>query len=206
MPSCENNTIDGAAVEHQTKEMTDTAAITRSIPPKELQELMQYPKWLTRLTTLGYDPQTLEELADWIQDLKILRKKMEWQTRRAIQEWTPWLGTFPYECRKRYLEDAGLRIHSLSYFEWKIALERAKTIKLSEVAEVRGNKTICPFHDDTRPSLHVFQDGHGYCFVCCRSVNAINYVMATRSMTLREAVLSLANNHLTSNDTSASIV
>jgi DNA polymerase I-like protein with 3'-5' exonuclease and polymerase domains len=31
---------------------------------------------------------------------------------------------------------------------------------------ISPGKTLCPFHDDHNPSLHIYSDGHYHCFVC----------------------------------------
>lgn len=30
-------------------------------------------------------------------------------------------------------------------------------------------KILCPYHDDTNPSAKLYEDGHAYCFVCCKA-------------------------------------
>lgn len=49
------------------------------------------------------------------------------------------------------------------------------------------DKIKCVMHDDKNASLYLYEDG-GYCFVCCKQVDSIGYLMKTRSMTFLEAV------------------
>lgn len=37
-------------------------------------------------------------------------------------------------------------------------------------------KVRCPFHEDANPSMEVYADGHGYCFVCCKRAEAVGAV------------------------------
>ena len=48
---------------------------------------------------------------------------------------------------------------------------------------------LCPFHDDSNPSMRIFDSkGHYHCFACGAHGNAINYVMQTQSLKFNDAV------------------
>lgn len=55
----------------------------------------------------------------------------------------------------------------------------------------RDSKTLCPFHSESTPSLHVFDDergGHLHCFGCGAHGDAITYLVEYRRLTTREAL------------------
>ena len=56
--------------------------------------------------------------------------------------------------------------------------------------DVRG-KALCPFHDDTRPSMQVYPDGF-HCFVCGAHGDAIDLVQQIRGCTRHEAAQEVA--------------
>lgn len=49
------------------------------------------------------------------------------------------------------------------------------------------NKTLCPFHDDSTPSYHLY-DTHGYCFVCSKKSSKIDFIMTSFGIDLKAAV------------------
>ena len=52
---------------------------------------------------------------------------------------------------------------------------------------------VCPFHDDTNPSMSVSQDKQIYkCFSCGASGNVITFVMDYEHVDFKEALSSLA--------------
>lgn len=51
----------------------------------------------------------------------------------------------------------------------------------------RQRKTICLWHNDHHPSLHLYPNG-GYCFVCQRHVSIFDYVMQKERCSFPEAV------------------
>lgn len=48
------------------------------------------------------------------------------------------------------------------------------------------DKAVCPFHADTRPSLHIYRDGYK-CFVCGAHGDAIDLVQGVKGCSKREA-------------------
>lgn len=40
------------------------------------------------------------------------------------------------------------------------------------------SKILCPFHADTNPSMELYDDGHGYCFVCGKSTKMLGALTA----------------------------
>ena len=60
---------------------------------------------------------------------------------------------------------------------------------------------ICPFHDDTKPSLKVTDTKGIYkCFACGAGGDGINFVMDFKKITFHEAVQEIAKDHNLSND------
>lgn len=45
---------------------------------------------------------------------------------------------------------------------------------------------VCPWHEDTEPSLHIYSD-HIYCFGCRRRYSPVDLLVETRDMTSQEA-------------------
>ena len=57
----------------------------------------------------------------------------------------------------------------------------------------RNYKALCPFHDDSRPSLHIDPQRQYYkCFVCQEGGDVFSFVMKMENSDFREALTSLA--------------
>lgn len=55
---------------------------------------------------------------------------------------------------------------------------------------------LCPFHDDTNPSMSISSDKQIYkCFVCGNSGNVFNFIMNYEHITFPEAILELAKKY-----------
>jgi len=54
-----------------------------------------------------------------------------------------------------------------------------------------SGKTLCPFHDDKKPSFHNYKT-HGYCFSCGTLADAIDIEARSNNLTPFEAAISLA--------------
>jgi Toprim domain-containing protein/CHC2-type zinc finger protein len=54
------------------------------------------------------------------------------------------------------------------------------------------NKVLCPFHDDHKPSCHIYHD-HFFCFVCGATGDAITWLTEVDGLTYSEAVDALEN-------------
>jgi DNA polymerase family A/Toprim domain/CHC2 zinc finger len=57
---------------------------------------------------------------------------------------------------------------------------------------IENGKIKCPFHDDGRPSLHLYDD-HYYCFACGAHGDQIDWLMLVEGMSRDEALEALAN-------------
>ena len=58
----------------------------------------------------------------------------------------------------------------------------------------RGYSGLCPFHEDSEPSFHVYTDTQSYyCFGCQEAGNVITYVMKTENVGFPEALRMLAD-------------
>lgn len=53
--------------------------------------------------------------------------------------------------------------------------------------KIRGNKAVCLFHNDTKPSLS-FDDGKGlwYCFGCCQGGNIVDFLALCKKHNLKK--------------------
>lgn len=71
-------------------------------------------------------------------------------------------------------------------------IQRAKEVPIVSLIKVgRDHKALCPFHADTKPSLHVYRDNHAYCFVCAKSASSIDIYMQLHSCDFKTAVKAL---------------
>ena len=57
---------------------------------------------------------------------------------------------------------------------------------------LHGGKILCPFHDDHRPSCHIYAD-HFYCFVCGAHGDHIDWLREVEGLNFREALDALAD-------------
>lgn len=58
----------------------------------------------------------------------------------------------------------------------------------------RSGNMLCPFHNDSRPSLHVYPSSRGWwCFVCNEGGSVIDFVAKLFHITPRQAVIRLDN-------------
>jgi DNA polymerase I-like protein with 3'-5' exonuclease and polymerase domains len=55
-----------------------------------------------------------------------------------------------------------------------------------------GGKVLCPFHDDHRPSCHIYAD-HFYCFVCGAHGDHIDWLREVEGLNFQEALDALAD-------------
>lgn len=78
-------------------------------------------------------------------------------------------------------------------YEKSNTLEIARNTKIYEIVGTRSKRKIkCLWHDDGKPSLFLYDDGHGFCFVCMKRVDSIEYVMKSSGKTFWQAVKLLA--------------
>lgn len=81
----------------------------------------------------------------------------------------------------------------------KEEIERLESLPIEQVAAalgmkiVRGGRTLCPFHSDTRESLYLSRKTNRYhCFVCQSGGTNINLTMHVLGLTFRDACFWLA--------------
>ncbi|MBI4540066.1 MAG: hypothetical protein HY704_11230 [Gemmatimonadetes bacterium] len=80
-----------------------------------------------------------------------------------------------------------------------IDVDRARAVPVTEVARRLGldvnrhGYARCPFHDDSRPSLHLNdRKGRAFCNPCGRSWDGLALLMAVRRVSFADAVRELA--------------
>lgn len=78
-------------------------------------------------------------------------------------------------------------------------MERIRALSITDVVRRAGGTvrrsgrhyiTLCPWHDDTHPSLTLYDDAdhsHCYCHACSHSGDAISYIMQTQGWDFKEA-------------------
>ena len=58
----------------------------------------------------------------------------------------------------------------------------------------RMSKTKCPFHNDSKPSMHIYGGKRGwYCFVCNEGGDVIDFVQRYFNLTFKDALIKLNN-------------
>lgn len=59
---------------------------------------------------------------------------------------------------------------------------------------LRGNKALCPFHKENKPSFQVYsKTGSFYCFGCGKGGDVFTFIMMTEGVSFVEAVRILAD-------------
>lgn len=68
-------------------------------------------------------------------------------------------------------------------------IERAKAYPISDLIELKANKTACLWHKEDTPSLHYFRKNNRlYCFGCGKSADAIDIYQELHKVGFKEAV------------------
>ena len=65
----------------------------------------------------------------------------------------------------------------------------------------KRSKTLCPYHDDHSPSLHVYEDGF-FCFVCGASGDHFDWLEQVRGLNFKDALNYLERFSLSASPTS----
>ena len=72
-------------------------------------------------------------------------------------------------------------------------IERAKRFPIRELLEVKRGTSLCLWHDDTRPSMKIYdKDNRVWCFSCAHGGDPIDVYMALNGCDFRTAVRKLA--------------
>ncbi len=71
-------------------------------------------------------------------------------------------------------------------------IARAKEVSPRTLLKVRSNKARCVWHSDKNPSMHVYADGHCYCFSCAAHGDVIAVYQAINGCDFITAVKCLA--------------
>ena len=82
-------------------------------------------------------------------------------------------------------------IKDKSRLEFREKIQRAKAVPITSLitTPIVRNKTLCPFHSDTKPSMHIYNDSNTYyCFTCGHGGDTINYIMGTNKCNFVTAV------------------
>lgn len=67
-------------------------------------------------------------------------------------------------------------------------IARARELPIADMVKVRAHTTLCLWHDDSTPSMHVYPDNHAYCFVCAKRADAIDFWMQLKSLDFISAI------------------
>ncbi len=72
-------------------------------------------------------------------------------------------------------------------------ITRAKAVPIGSIVKVnREKKTLCLWHHDQHPSMHIYPNNKGFCFSCSKSADVIDFVQEVKGLTLTEALDFLA--------------
>lgn len=88
-------------------------------------------------------------------------------------------------------EEQKTRIYTGTIREWSDKV--LKKISIKAVAksfglDIRGNKSICPFHNDSKPSLTFYDSNNKfYCFGCDKHGNVVDFIALCREHNLMES-------------------
>ncbi len=99
--------------------------------------------------------------------------------RRARQE-----RLFPAPPRRR--PERRPKVDLVSISELKARLDFRQLVEQSHAID-RGGKVLCPFHDDTRPSCHVYPDGFK-CFACGAYGDHLDWLERVHGLSTSEAI------------------
>ena len=71
-------------------------------------------------------------------------------------------------------------------------MQQAREFPITQLLDGKkeGDLMLCPAHDDTRDSLHIYKD-RVHCYSCGFHANSVGWMMKTRDMTFIEAVRDL---------------
>ena len=84
----------------------------------------------------------------------------------------------------KYIQNKG----SMEFAEKK-NMAKQVPIKSLITTEINQNKTICPFHNDSNASLHIYENTNSYyCFVCGCGGDTISYMQKLNGCTFHKAV------------------
>ena len=76
--------------------------------------------------------------------------------------------------------------------DFKSEIDRAKSTPIDSIIKVgRNKKTLCLFHQDSNPSMHIFPNNRFYCFSCGKYGDVIDIVMERDGINFTEAVKKL---------------
>ena len=71
-------------------------------------------------------------------------------------------------------------------------IARARAFPITDLIAVKRGTALCVFHNDHKPSMKVYPDGHVYCFSCSHYADVIDIDMKLSGRTFQESVRHLA--------------
>lgn len=117
--------------------------------------------------------------------------KMERRIVMADPERTPLLLDFAIAWAQGELEkrEASLFDTTVTSDDRDDKVVKAKRVPIRSLVKVdQHKKTVCLWHEDKNPSMHVFDDNHAYCFVCDTYADAIAFYMKLSGKDFLESV------------------
>lgn len=97
-----------------------------------------------------------------------------------------------YEYQLHYLDNVGKEQVKSEGIITDLQIAKAKSFPITELLSFKRGQTLCPFHDDHKPSLKYYQkDNHVYCFACSTSADSIDVYMKLNGCDFKAAVRAL---------------
>ncbi len=166
----------------------------------------------------NYREKYISDFIDKVDDMvtqQIMREDLEKTILEDYEEYTRQINLFvsqinflEKEIKKEKLkkiikgnrEDKEVAIKILQKIEEsgkeKISAEkiaRAKQFRISDFVKVKSGKTICLFHQDKKPSMHIYKNNTYHCFTCLAHGSVIDIVMQQNNINFSQAVNKLLN-------------
>ncbi len=67
-------------------------------------------------------------------------------------------------------------------------IQRAREYPIKNLVKMKGRNTLCLWHNDRKPSMHIYKDNHGYCFACNKYADPIEFVQKMNGLDFLGAV------------------
>jgi hypothetical protein len=146
--------------------------------------LRTVPRWLLMIArTTGESEKDLHEFEDRLMAIESERKKYERsELKRSVYD-------FKSELLDTYPE---LRPAKSDTQITEEMIQRAREADITQLIEHRGMWAVCPFHDDTKPSMFL-KNNFAHCFSCGTTADTIALVQQRYNVDFKTAVKVLNN-------------
>lgn len=110
-----------------------------------------------------------------------------------------WLPTTFHESWIEWWESEQIRMETIKKpkeaEKYEDEIKQAKSVLIEDVIHVgHDHKALCLWHTERSPSMHIYDDGHFYCFACGKHGDVIDIVMEKEKVDFKGAVKWLNGN------------